>query len=422
MRAAHPIDSGESDRQLDGWLTVARTDDDSSAPRSENETGKPVDYPVHLPWPKRDSDLVTPSLGAVASWSWRFLLVIAAVWVLAYILGFLSTVTIPLAIAILLAALLIPVKNRLVRHKVNPLLATVLVFVGGLAGVIGLVSLVVQQFVRGAPMLAEQAAGGLDEIRNWLADLGWSISDAQVDGWFDTATNWISENSDKITSGALSTAVSAGHFLAGFLLALFALFFFLKDGPLIWQWLLRFFPEQSRGAVHGAADRSWQTLGGYVKATALVALVDAVGIGIGLVLLQVPLALPLAALVFLSSFIPLIGATLSGAVAVLIALVTVSPFVALLTVGVVLLVQQLESHLLQPLLLGKAVKVHPLGVILAIAAGAIVAGIIGALLAVPIAAAANAAFSYLHQVPANPEPMLEAKADDGQDGPTDEDL
>lgn len=401
---------------------MARSDDNSPASGSEKQAERPADYPIHLPWPKRDSDLVTPSLGAAASWSWRFLLVVAALWVITYVVGFLSTVTIPLAIAVLLAALLVPLKNQLVRRKVNPLLATVLVFVGGLAAVIGLVSLVVQQFVRGAPMLAEQAAGGLDEIRTWLADLGWNISDAQLDGWFDTATSWISDNSDKITSGALSTAVSAGHFVAGFLLALFALFFFLKDGALIWQWLLRFFPAQSRGAVNGAAERSWHTLGGYVKATALVALVDAVGIGLGLVLLQVPLALPLAALVFLSSFIPMIGATLSGAVAVLIALVTVSPFTALLTLGVVLLVQQLESHLLQPLLLGKAVKVHPLGVILSIAAGAIIAGIIGALLAVPIAAAANAAFSYLHQVPANPEPSIEAAAGDAQVGTTGEDL
>lgn len=368
-------------------------------------------YPVHLPWPKRDSDLVTPGLGAMASWSWRFLLVIAALWVLGNVLAYLSTVTVPIAIALLLAALLMPAKNWLVRRGMNGVLATVGVFVGGLIAVIGLITLVVQQFVRGAPMLAEQATGGLDEIRAWLSDLGWDISDAQLDGWFDTTTTWISDNSDKITSGALSTAVSAGHFFAGFLLALFTLFFFLKDGPLIWHWLLQFAPAQSRGALNGAAERSWETLGGYVKATALVALVDAVGIGIGLLILQVPLALPLAALVFLSSFIPMIGATLSGAVAVLIALVTVSPLTALLTLGVVLLVQQLESNLLQPLLLGKAVKVHPLAVILAIAAGALTAGITGALLAVPLAAAANAAVSYLHRKPADPEPMLEREAE-----------
>ncbi|WP_166741707.1 AI-2E family transporter [Cumulibacter soli] len=368
------------------------------APKGEARP-KPAANPVHLPWPKRNSDLVTPSLNAMANWAWRFLLVVAALWVLAYILGFLSTVTIPLAIAVLLAALLMPAKNWLLRHRMNPMLATIVVFVGGLVLVIGLITLVIQQFVQGAPMLAEQATGGLDQVREWLAGLGWQISDAQLNGWFDTATDWIGDNSDMITSGALNTAISAGHFLAGFLLALFSLFFFLKDGAKIWAWLLKFVPAQSRGAVDGAAERSWATLGGYVKATALVALVDAVGIGIGLLILQVPLVVPLAALVFLSAFIPMIGATLSGAVAVLIALVTVNPLTALLTLGVVVLVQQLESNFLQPLLLGKAVKVHPLAVILSIAAGALIAGVIGALLAVPVAAAANAALKFLRQEP-----------------------
>ena len=402
---------------------MARSNEDPRTDDPDKSTSENADkgsgYPVNLPWPRRESDLVTPGLSALAAWAWRFLLVIAALWVLTYVLGFMSTVTIPIAIALLLAALLNPAKNWLVRHKTHPVLATLLVFIGGLAVVIGLIVLVVQQFVRGAPMLAEQATGGLEEVRKWLSGLGWDISDAQLDGWFDTATDWISDNSDLITSGALSTAVSAGHFFAGFLLALFTLFFFLKDGALIWKWLLQFAPAQSRGAINGAAERSWHTLGGYVKATALVALVDAVGIGIGLLILQVPLALPLAALVFLSSFIPMIGATLSGAVAVLIALVTVNPITALLTLGVVLLVQQLESNLLQPLLLGKAVKIHPLAVLLAIAAGVLVAGIIGALLAVPIAAAANAALSYLHEKPADPEDELEAKSDDAADATTD---
>ncbi|MFV0534975.1 MAG: AI-2E family transporter [Cumulibacter sp.] len=369
------------------------------APKSEARP-EPTTNPVHLPWPKRDSDLVTPSLNAMANWAWRFLVIVAALWVLAYVLGFLSTVTIPLAIAVLLAAMLMPAKRWLLRHRMNPMLATILVFVGGLALVIGLITLVVQQFVQGAPELAEQAAGGLDKILDWLAGLGLQISDAQLTGWFESATDWISDNSDKITSGALSTAVSAGHFLAGFLLALFSLFFFLKDGAKIWSWLLQFVPAQSRGAVDGAAERSWATLGSYVRATALVALVDAVGIGIGLLILQVPFVVPLAALVFLSAFMPMIGATLSGAVAVLIAIVTVNPLTALLTIGVVVLVQQLESHFLQPLLLGKAVEVHPLAVILSIAAGALIAGITGALLAVPIAAAANSALKFLRREPA----------------------
>lgn len=409
---------------------MARSDEDSRTdepdrspagdrPVTDSETDR---YPVHLPWPRRDSDLVTPSLSAAANWSWRFLLVIAAIWVLAKVLGFLATVTVPLAIALLLAALLTPMKNWLVRRRTRPTLATVVVFVGGLTVLIGLISLVIQQFVRGVPMLAEQASGGLDEISDWLESSSLHITEAQLSGWFEQIKSWIGDNSEVVTSGALSTAASAGHILAGFLLALFTLFFLLKDGAIIWQWVLRFVPAQSRGSVNGAAERSWETLGGYVKATALVALVDAVGIGVGLLILQVPLALPLAALVFLTSFIPLIGATLSGAVAVLVALVTVGPFKALIVLGVVIAVQQLESHFLQPVLMGHAVKIHPLGVILAIAAGAITAGIVGALLAVPLAAALNAALSYLYQESPDPEAEIEATIRANSDAATPPDL
>lgn len=364
-------------------------------------------YKAHLPWPRRQSDLVTPSLSAFAGWAWRFLLVVAAIWVLAKIIGFLATVTIPLAIALLLSALLAPVRNSLIRRGMKPGLAAPLVFLGGLTVVLGLIFLIVQQFVAGAPKLAEQSRGGLDQVRNWLHD-AFKVTDSQLNGWFDQAKDWISGNSDKITSGALSTATSAGHIIAGFLITLFIVFFFLKDGEKIWQWVLRFVPHQSRGAINGAAHRSWETLGGYVKATALVALVDAVGIGLGLAILQVPLFLPLAALVFLTAFIPIVGATLSGVIAVLVALVTVGPVKALIALGVVVLVQQVESHFLQPILMGHAVKIHPLAVVLAITAGSITAGIAGALLAVPFAAALNAAFSYLYREPQDPEEEIEA--------------
>ncbi|WP_158716270.1 AI-2E family transporter [Blastococcus sp. Marseille-P5729] len=365
-------------------------------------------FTPRLPWPRRQSDLVTPSLTVFASWAWRFLLVIAAIWVFAKIIGFLATVTIPIAIALLLSALLSPAKRWMVRRRVPPGVAAPLVFVGGLVVVLGLISLIVQQFVQGAPDLARQAQGGLDEILDWLENGPFHISDQQLSGWVETAQNWIGDNSDKITTGALSTATSAGHVIAGFLLTLFILFFFLKDGAAIWQWVLRFVPQQSRGSINGAAHRSFDSLAGYVKATAMVALVDAIGIGIGLVILGVPLAIPLAALVFLTAFIPLVGATLSGAVAVLVALVTVGPVKALIALGIVIAVQQLESHLLQPILMGHAVSIHPLGVILAIAVGTITAGIVGALLAVPLAASLNAAFSYLYEQPPDPEDELDA--------------
>ncbi|WP_194291577.1 AI-2E family transporter [Cumulibacter manganitolerans] len=382
---------------------------DAGAPADPaQEAHAAAPFRPRLPWPSRSSDLVTPSMSAFASWSWRFLLVIAAVWVFAKIVGFLATVTIPLAIALLLSALLTPVRNWMVRKGMKPGLAAPLVFVGGLVVVLGLISLIVQQFVKGAPELAKQSQGGIDQIKDWLASSSLHITDAQLNSWLEKAQQWIGDNTDKITSGALTTATSAAHVIAGFLLTLFILFFFLKDGAKIWQWVLRFVPDQSMGSINGAAHRSWETLGGYVKATALVAMVDAVGIGLGLAILQVPLFLPLAALVFLTAFIPMVGATLSGAIAVLVALVTVGPVKALIALGVVILVQQIEAHFLQPVLMGHAVAIHPLGVVIAIAVGSITAGIVGALLAVPLAAALNAAFSYLYQKAPDPEPELEA--------------
>jgi predicted PurR-regulated permease PerM len=193
----------------------------------------------------------------------------------------------------------------------------------------------------------------------------------------------------------LSTATTVGEVVAGFFLVLFTLFFFLRDGDHIWRFICRLLPRPARVPVARAGHYSWHTLVSYVHATVLVAFVDAVGIGIGLAVLRIPLALPLAALVFLTSFIPVVGATLSGAVAVLVALVTQGPVSALILLAIVIGVQQLEGHVLQPLIMGRAVALHPLAVILAIATGIVTAGIVGGLVAVPLLAVGNTAVRYL---------------------------
>ncbi|MGZ4549467.1 MAG: AI-2E family transporter, partial [Blastococcus sp.] len=195
--------------------------------------------------------------------------------------------------------------------------------------------------------------------------------------------------------------------ITGLLLTLFTLFFFLKDGRSIWLWLVGLFPRESRAYVDEAGRRSWRTLISYVRATAGVALVDAIGIGTGLAILGVPLVIPLAALVYLGAFIPILGSFLAGSVAVLVALVSKGPLTALITLAVVVLVMQLEGHVLQPLLLGRAVRVHPLAVVLSIAGGFLIAGIFGALIAVPAVACANVAGTYLsrrNEGPRPPEP------------------
>ncbi|MGN9775229.1 AI-2E family transporter [Micromonospora sp. H33] len=333
------------------------------------------------------------------AWAWRLILFIVAAYLLIRVISILRIVVIPVAVALLLAALFEPAVRGLRNRGVNRSLAAGTVLVGGLAAVSGGLGVIVGTVISQFDDLSAQVREGVNEVQTWLARGPLHISQAQLTRGFERLQQQVSENQGAITSGALSTATTLGEVLAGFLLVLFTLFFFLRDGAQIWQFLCRLLPRPARVPVGRAGHYSWHTLGSYVRATVLVAFVDAVGIGIGLAVLRVPLALPLAALVFLGAFIPVIGATLSGTVAVLVALVTQGPVSALIVLGVVIGVQQLEGHVLQPLIMGRAVALHPLAVILAIAIGVVVAGIVGALVAVPLLAVANTAVRYLAEHP-----------------------
>jgi predicted PurR-regulated permease PerM len=201
-------------------------------------------------------------------------------------------------------------------------------------------------------------------------------------------------------SGALSLGSTAGHVAAGFLLTLFATLFILIDGAGIWQWVVRLFPRNARAAVDGSGRAGWLTLTTFVKVQILVAAVDAVGIGVGAWILGFffggfPLIIPIAVAVFLGSFIPVVGAVLTGAIAIFVALVYLGPVPALIMLGIVLLVQQVEGHILQPLVMGSAIKIHPLAVVFAVAAGSFIAGIPGALFAVPLVAVLNVMVNYV---------------------------
>ncbi len=352
--------------------------------------------PMPAAYPEVDiAGTVTPGMRIAAAWSWRFLVVVAAAVLAIYGIATLSEITIPIAIALLLTSFLSPLRRWLIVKGWKPGLAATTVFLGGLLLVIGLIFVVIRQFISGAPDLASKASGGIDTIKNWLVTGPLKLSQDQIDNAVTSTRQFVVDNKDSLTSGALNTASSVGHIVTGLVLVLFTLFFFLRDGERIWEWLLRLAPKRARTRIDGAASQAWTTLGGYVRATVLVAFVDAFGIGIGLLVLGVPLAIPLTALVFLASFIPIIGALLSGGVAILVALVTVGLVKALILLAVVIAVQQLEGHVLQPVLLGRAVSLHPLAVALSIAAGVVVAGIIGGLLAVPLAATLNAAVKFL---------------------------
>jgi predicted PurR-regulated permease PerM len=329
-----------------------------------------------------------------ASWAWRFLVLGGAVWVLMQVISALQIVVVPLAIALLLCALLQPASAWLRARGLPPSLAAALVMIGGLTVVVGVLAAVVQQFVKGSGDLSDNVSEGIGKVRDWLNDGPAHLSNDQIDQALQNLGKLITENRD-FAGTALDTAATAFHVLAGFFLVLFTTFFFLKDGAKIWGFLTRFLPGHVRSPVQSAGYLAWATLISYVRATVFVAAVDALGIGMAVWLLGVPLALPLAALVFLTAFIPIIGATLSGVVAVLVALVTKGPVVALLILAAVIAVQQLEGHVLQPLLMGRAVAIHPLAVLLAIATGAVLAGIIGALVAVPLVAVLNTGVRHL---------------------------
>jgi predicted PurR-regulated permease PerM len=366
-----------------------------TAPATATVVGAEQPAPTHTSTSSRDDEHVPHALRIAGAWSWRFIVIGVVAWALLKIIGIISIVIIPLAVALLLSALLAPAVGWLLRARFPRSLATGVVLVGGLAAVVGTLTLVVNEFIQGVPELSEKSSQGVRQIQDWLRTGPLHLSDGQLDNYIDEAQNWINGNTEKFTSGALSTAATLAEVLTGTILVLFATFFFLRDGKQIWRFLVRLLPVAARWKVDDAGRAAWATLGAYVRATVLVAFIDAVGIGIFLVIFDIPFAFPLAALVFLGAFIPIVGATLSGVVAVLVALVDSGLVTALIILGVVIGVQQLEGHVLQPLIMGRAVAIHPLAVIIGIAAGVVLAGIAGALVSVPLIAVLNTAVRRL---------------------------
>ena len=387
-------------------------------PPGDREPTRSRDVPARRPGGRRD-DTVTTGMHIAAAWSWRILVVAGAAAVVYLGLGYVSEITVPATIALLLCAFLNPFKRFLLGHGWGSTWAAVVVFVVGILVVAGVVALVVEQFVAGTPKLADQVSGGLGQIQNWLVNGPLHLSQAQIDSALNSAKEAVAKNRDALTSTALSTAGSIARVVTGLVLTLFTLFFFLRDGRKIFLWLVGLTPRRARSRIVGAADEAWTTLNGYVRATVAVAFVDAVGIGLGLVILGVPLALPLTAFVFLASFIPIAGALVSGVVAVLVALVAVGVVKAIIVLAVVIAVNQLEAHVLQPVLMGRAVRVHPLAIALSITAGVIIAGIAGALLAVPLIACANVAVKYLAARATGTELPIDADPEAGSGPVTD---
>lgn len=328
--------------------------------------------------------------------AWRSVAVVVGLALIVYALMQTSSVVIPVAVALLLTALLVPLVSILSNRLRFPrYLAAAVALVFGIVIVVGLLAVAGGQLVTGFSELGQQVSAGINQIQNWLSTGPLQIGGDQISQAIEQGRQWVSSNASSLTSGALAVGSSATNFVAGLVIALVVTFFFLGDGANIWGWCVRLLPGDARRPVHNAFRRGWVTLGSYVRTQMLVAGIDAVGIALGAFLLGLPLVVPLGLLVFFASFVPMVGAILSGALAVVLALVVKGPVTALLMLAVVVLVQQLESNVLQPVLMSKSVSLHPLATLLGVAIGSFLLGIVGAVFAVPLMAVANTVVLYL---------------------------
>ncbi|MFD4751255.1 MULTISPECIES: AI-2E family transporter [unclassified Streptomyces] len=400
-------------QRLEERRAAAEERDDVEPPRAlaevpaarEEKAAGGGDAAAHVPPPPAYAPAVKPrpEPAAAVPWGvrvaaeagWRLLVLAATVWVLMQVISAVRLVVLAFVVALLVTALLQPFVARLTRHGVPRGLATALTTLFGFA-MMGLMGwFVVWQIMENVDQLSSQVQDGIEDLRRWLLDSPFHVTEKQIN---DTAKNLreaIGTNTEQLTSAGIEGVTVIVELFTGLLLAFFSTIFLLYDGARIWGWCLKLVPAAAREGVAGAGPRAWGTLTAYVRGTVIVALIDAVFIGIGIYFLDVPMAVPLAVIIFLAAFVPLVGAVVSGALAVVVALVTQGVFTAVLVLAVVLAVQQIEGHILQPFILGRAVRVHPLAVVLSVAAGGMIAGIGGAVVAVPLVAVLNTVVGYL---------------------------
>ncbi|MFT4217226.1 MAG: AI-2E family transporter [Micropruina sp.] len=343
-------------------------------------------------------NVIPQGVRTAAGWAWRALVFAALVWGIGWLLSEFSEVTVPLAIALLLTALLSPLVRRFKRWNWPPLLAAA----GGLLAM-GLVVVLIgwgigSTAVRQAAALVDQTVAGFQALMQWLAGDPLHIDQTQIDQWMGSLTTWISDSRSLLAGYAAKVGTSVGHFFAGIAIATIATFFFLADGEHMWKGFVGILPQRYQESTDAAAHRGWASLVSYMRAQVIVSAVDAAGVAIIAAAIGVPMALALFALTFVVCFVPVVGAVIAGTVATSLALITHGWVAALIMLGGTIAVMWLESHLLQPLLLGRAASLHPLAVLIGIAVGATVGGIVGALVVIPVMAFGVAFIRHLRGV------------------------
>ncbi|MEU4578448.1 AI-2E family transporter [Nonomuraea sp. NPDC023979] len=373
----------------------------------------------------RPTKLVPPVLARMAAWCLCLVLVGVVVYFFVQVIARLSFVALPVAIALLLTALLFPLTRSLREAGLRPIWATWLTMLAALAVLVGTGWLVGVRATEEFPNLVKQVEATVADVQQWLTTGPLHLEQAQISAYVAEVVKMINAQRDAITGTVLSAGAVAVEVLASIVLLLFVTFFLLKDGERIWSWFLKGFGGMSP-RVDRAGRAAWTTLSHYVQGSVLVAAVHGVVMGIVLAGMGVPLWAPLAVLIFFASFIPIVGIFFAGTVATLVTLGAKGIVYALIFVGILVIEQQLENHVLQPLIVGRALRFHPLAIILVLSVGGILAGIAGAVVAVPIAAVIYRALPELRSdppsLPPPPRPAGDAGtgAPDGpQDGPTD---
>jgi predicted PurR-regulated permease PerM len=359
---------------------------------------------------------VPVALRVSAGWSWRLLIIGAAVYVVVIAIGRVRSIVIPVVAGLLITALIVPIAQRLQRVGVPRLasaflaLLTFFVILGGVAVGVGF------NAANELPSVVDQVNNGIGQVKDYLTNGPLHLSQKQITDLIDSVQRSLTANRGKVVSQVITTASVLVEVLASLLVTVFATFFFVYDGAGIWNWIVNRFPPSAEERVRGAGREAWATLTGYIRGTVLIAFTDALGISIGLVSVGTPLVAPLALLTFFGGFIPIVGATVAGTAAVLVTLVAKGLVPAIIVLCVVVVVQQFEGHVMHPLVMRRAVNLHPLAIVISLSAGAVLAGIPGAIAAVPTVAVINRVAGYLAASgKAPPEPKVDPGGELGAD-------